>query len=404
MNGLILKIILNFIKLKFTTSKVMKKKILVFTGSRADYGILRPLVFKLKKEKKIDTLIAASTHHFSKNYGNTYKQILNDFKKINYKCKININKTSINSIINYCGKSIVSLNSYINKVKPSMIIILGDRYETFICAFVGFMRNIPISHIHGGEITKGAIDDSLRHAITKLSDYHFVCHENYKKRIIQLGENSKNIFNYGSLSSEEIKKFRFESKKNLIKKNKIPNFTHNILVTFHPETRSNTSPKKQIEIFIRSIENFDNILFIITYNNKDESGDYFRNRIKKMKKNKNIILFESLGVKKYFNFLKFSDIVIGNSSSGIIEAPIVKTPTINVGSRQDGREFSKSIFNVPLNHKLIKNKINEVLNLKKVHYQNLFFKKNASNKISKKIISLLNHKNEIKSFKDIKVK
>ena len=231
----------------------MKKKIIVFTGSRADYGILRPLIFKLKKYKNIDTFIAASTHHFSNNYGNTYKQILKDFKKINYKCKIKINETDIYSIINFCGKSIVSLNNYIKKIKPNMIIVLGDRYEAFICTFVAFMQNIPITHIHGGEITKGAIDDSLRHAITKLSNYHFVCHKNYKKRIVQLGENNKNIFNYGSLSSEEIKKFKFESKTNLMKKFKIPNFKNYILATFHPETRSKVSTKKQIEIFLRSI-------------------------------------------------------------------------------------------------------------------------------------------------------
>ncbi len=382
----------------------MKKKIIVFTGSRADYGILRPLIFKLKEYKNIDTFIAASTHHFSKNYGNTYKQILKDFKKINYECKIKINETNIYSIINFCGKSIVSLNNYIKRIKPNMIIVLGDRYEAFICAFVAFMQNIPITHIHGGEITKGAIDDSLRHAITKLSNYHFVCHENYKKRIVQLGENNKNIFNYGSLSSEEIKKFKFETKKNLIKKFKIPNFKNYILATFHPETRSKVSTKKQIEIFLKSIENFKHILFIITYNNKDESGDYFRKKIKMTNRNKNIILFESLGVKNYYNFLNFSDIVIGNSSSGIIEAPIIKTPTINIGNRQDGREFSNSIFNVPLNQKLIKDKINKVLRLKKINYQNLFYKKDTSKKMSKKIVELIIKKNEIKSFKDLRIK
>ncbi len=382
----------------------MKKKILVFTGSRADYGILRPLIYKLKKNKRIDTFIAASSHHFSKNYGNTYKEILKDFKKINYECKIKINETNIYSIINFCGKSLVSLNNYIEKTKPNMIIVLGDRYEAFVCAFVAFMQNIPITHIHGGEITKGAIDDSLRHAITKLSNYHFVCHEKYKQRIAQLGETTKNIFNYGSLSSEEIKKFRFESRSNLIKKFKIPYFKNNILATFHPETRSKVSPKKQIEIFLKSIENFKNTLFIITYNNKDESGDYFRKKIKIRNKNKNIILFESLGVNNYYNFLNFSDIVIGNSSSGITEAPIIKTPTINIGSRQDGREFSKSIFNVPLNHKLIKNKINEVLKLKKINYQNLFYKKDTSKKMSKKIFELVKNKNQIKSFKDLRIK
>ena len=379
----------------------MKKKILVFTGSRADYGILKPLVFELKKNKKVNTLIAASSHHFSKNYGSTYRQILNDFKKINYKCNIKINETSIYSIINFCGKSIVSLNNYIKKTKPDMIIVLGDRYEAFVCTFVSFMHNIPISHLHGGELTKGAIDDSLRHAITKLSNYHFVCHEDYKKRVIQLGENKKNVFNYGSLSSEQLKKFKFESKKKLIKKNNLPYFNHNILVTFHPETRSAISSKKQIEIFLKSIEKFKNILFIITYNNKDESGDYFHNKIKILKNNKNIVLFKSLGVNNYYNFLKFADIVIGNSSSGIIEAPLTKTPTINIGTRQEGRVFSKSIFNVPLSCKLIKDKIKEVLDLRYIYYQSLFYKKNTSKKISDKIFNLLDQKREIKSFKDI---
>ena len=382
----------------------MKKKVLVFTGSRADYGILKSLIFKLKKKKKIDTLIAASSHHFSKNYGNTYIQIIKDFKKINYKCKLKINDTTVFSIIKFCGDSIHSLNNYINKVRPNMIVVLGDRYEAFVCAFVSFMHNIPISHIHGGELTKGAIDDSLRHSITKLSDYHFVCHNKYKKRVLQLGEDSRNIFNYGSLSSEEINNLKFQSKKNLVKKYKLPEYKHNALVTFHPETRAKIIPKKQIEIFIKSIEKLKNILFLITYNNKDEFGNYFLKKIKKLKKKKNIVLFKSLGAKNYYNFLKFSDVVIGNSSSGITEAPITKTPTINIGSRQHGREFSKSIFNVPLNSKLIKHKIYKVLKLKKIDYQKLFFKKDTSKKIADKIYELLSEKKKIKSFNDIFLK
>ena len=182
----------------------MKKKILVFTGSRADYSLLSPLISKIKSIRKYKLIIVAGGNHFSKIYGNTFTEILKDKIKIDFFYKFNPLSTKNDEIINYIGSSIIKFFNFVNKKKPNIAIILGDRYEAFSFSLACFFSGIKIAHLHGGEVTTGAYDDSLRHSITKFSDLHFVCHNNYKKRVIQLGENPNKIFNVGSLGVESI--------------------------------------------------------------------------------------------------------------------------------------------------------------------------------------------------------
>ena len=184
----------------------MKKKILFFTGSRADYGILKPLIKEIIKKNYADIKIAAAGQHFSKTFGNTYKQILKDKIKINYKSKISLKKTNLNYIFKYLSESLLDYYKILNKMKPDLVVILGDRYEVFCFAIASYLLNIRIAHLHGGELTYGAFDDGLRHAITKLSDFHFVSHRVYKKRVIQLGENPKRVFDVGALAMDNINK------------------------------------------------------------------------------------------------------------------------------------------------------------------------------------------------------
>ena len=223
----------------------MQKKILVFSGSRADFGILKPLIIKINKDNKIKLILALGSHHFSKKLGLTANEIIKNKIKIDYSCNIKTNQTNFKQVINYCGKSMIQYSRFIEKKKPDLVVLLGDRYEVFSFCIASFFLNVPIAHLHGGELTEGAFDDTLRHSITKMSNYHFVCHETYKKRVIQLGENPKNVFNYGALSLENAAQRKFTNKSKLFKMYKIPSDKKVILATFHPETRSKIPLKKQ---------------------------------------------------------------------------------------------------------------------------------------------------------------
>lgn len=383
----------------------MKKKILVFTGSRADFGILKPLIFQIKKDRSLKLSIFAGPHHFQKKTGLTNEEIKKNKLKINYLQKYLFKNLNEKEIIDYCGHSLSFFGNVLSKEKPDMIVLLGDRYEVFIFCIVSFFFNIPIAHIHGGEITSGAIDDALRHSITKMSNIHFVCHKDYKKRVIQLGENPKTVFNYGSLASETIIKKKFEKKETLFRKYKIPAYKKTLLVTYHPETKSKIFVKKQIKILLNSLKKINNCFIIFTNNNFDTFGKHFIKEITNFcKKNKNSKIIKSLGIEDYHNFVFNVDLVLGNSSSGIIEVPMLKTPTLNIGNRQNGRVFSKSIFQVELNSKLIRKKIEFLLKRnRKYIFENKFYKKNTSLNILKEIKKfILKKKLNQKLFYDLK--
>ena len=382
----------------------MKKKVLIFTGSRADYGLLKPLIHRFKKDISTELILAAGGQHFSKLYGNTYKEILKDNLMINYVCPIKIDDIKDNEVASYLGRSLTTFTKFLKKKSPDIVVLLGDRYEAYSFCLASFLLNIPIAHVHGGELTSGAFDDGLRHSMTKFSNYHFSCHRNYAKRIVQLGENPKNIFNYGALGVENALNIQLLNKKELFNKFNIPLDKKKILVTFHPETKKKGNIKNEINIFLSCLKKFKDIFFIFTYNNSDSNGKYYIKKIIE-NKNKNSTIISSLGSQNYLSFLKNVDCVIGNSSSGILEAPALRTPTINIGNRQNGREFSRSIFTCKNEKKPIEQLIQKlVLKKNKIDYDNLFFKKNTSLNIFKKINLILkkNNKETSKLFYDFK--
>lgn len=380
------------------------KRIGVYTGNRADYGILKNLIFELKKIKSIKTLLYTGGAHYSSFFGNTYKEIIKDKIRINFKSNLRINNIDNTEILNFFSKSIAENTKQLKRKKPDIIIILGDRYEAYAFAITAFFLNIKIIHIHGGELTQGAFDDSIRHSISKLSDYHFVTHKKYKKRLIQLGESKKNIFMVGSLGVESFVKFKKIPKKILFKKHKIPLSKKIALVTFHPETRSKIKIKKQIQILLSSLKNLKNIFLIITYNNQDTYGDYYIKQIIKFNKNNNnSTIIKSMGSENYYSFLTHVDLVIGNSSSGIIEAPSAKTPTLDIGDRQLGRIKSSSVFNCKLKKNQIVKMIYKILKKKNLSYKNEYHKKNTKKLIVKAILKILKSKLiPNKKFHDIK--
>ena len=384
----------------------MTKKICVFTCSRADYGIMSNLLQRMKKSKKINLKLIVTAMHLNKKFGNTYKEIISDGLKIK-KIKISLQSDTKQMISQATAECIKKFSKFLSKMKPDMVLILGDRFEAFGAAFASLSENIPLAHIHGGESTRALIDDAMRHSITKMASIHFTSHEIYKRRIINMGENPKYVFNYGALGVENIKNFNFFNKKQIEKKTKIKFNKRNIMITFHPETLSDKKLQKNIPYFLKTMGKLKNTSLIITLPNADAGNkSIFTSILNFSKRNKNTKCFKSLGQKLYFSTLKYCDLVVGNSSSGIIEAPSFNIPTIDIGDRQGGRIKGPSVINCLINVKEFKKKLNIGLSskfrkrLKK--YSNPYYKRNTSKNILKILISKkINKKLIKKNFYDI---
>jgi len=377
----------------------MRKKICVVSTSRADYYLLSLICKKIKLSKKLCLYLVASGDHFLKSKGNTYKDILNDKINIDFKIPMNLRDDKVHDISNDTGNSFLKFQRAISLIKPDLLLILGDRFELLAPVSVALLNRIPIAHLHGGEITEGAIDDSVRHAITKMSNIHFVCNKYYKKRVVQLGENPKYVFNVGGIGSDVIANEKLFTKKQL---EKILNISLNkkiILVTCHPETNNQKTP--YIELF-KSLRSFSkkNII-IFTYPNSDLGNKKIRKIINQFIKINPSYLFTNLGRRKYLSLLKNASLVVGNSSSGILEAPYLRVPTLNVGDRQKGRKFATSIFSCQFKKKLIDNAINILLKKKNFIYSNFYKNKNASDQIVKKLNKINFKELKIKKFYDI---
>ena len=360
------------------------KKILLFTFTRADFGYLNPLINILKNNKNINFKLAVSGSHLSANYGSSINEIKKNNIKIDFKLNLNLKNDTASEITNSYSELVKSVKKTLINFKPHLIIIFGDRVELLAVASTSIIYKIPIAHIYGGEVTLGAIDDSVRNALTKLSHLHFVRNKASKKRVVQLGETEKNVKIIGNLSEENFKKSKILNKKELEKKLKIKFKKKNFLITFHPETVYKGKSLKQIKTIINVLKKFENYGLFFTLPNYDNEASIIKKRIVQFaKKNKYAKVFKFLGHQNYVSLLKNSDCVIGNSSSGIIEAPYLNVPTINIGDRQAGREKMKSIINVDFNQKRIYRAIKIVINKKNKNV----FSKNKSFSPSKKILN-----------------
>ena len=338
----------------------MTLKIHIISGGRADYYLLKNLYEKIQKtKKKFNTKFIVTGSHLSRRHGNTidqiYKDKINVFKKINIK----IYSDSPYDISNNISLGIKKFSSFFKKNKTDLIIVLGDRYEIFSAVIAAHISSIPIVHIHGGESTFGAIDDAIRHSITKMANIHFVANEIYKKRVIQLGENPKNVINVGGLGVDNIQIKELFKKKEIEKKLNIKFLKKNLLITFHPET--NSLNKQTIIPILKALKKLKDTNFFFTIPNADTYNLRILKEIKHFQKNnKNCKIFSSLGMKMYHSLITLCDVVIGNSSSGMAEVPYFKKPTINIGNRQDGRIRVKSIIDVKMEEKNINNAIKKI--------------------------------------------
>lgn len=348
-------------------------KLCTITGSRAEFFLLKNLITKINNEKKLKNNLLVTGSHNSALFGNTIKDIKQSNIKIKAIVNLKIKNDRPTDISKYISEGIKKFSNHFNSIKPDLVIILGDRYEIYTAAIAAYILKIPIAHIYGGETTQGVIDEGIRHSITKLSHIHFVSTNRYLKRVKQLGENPKMIFNVGSLGIEALKNNKALNKKTLEKKLGIKFRKKNLLITFHPETiHDEKTNLKNLKIFLDSLKGLKDTSLIFTAPGADTYYKLIFKQLKNFtKKNNQAYFFKSLGHDKYFSICKNVDLMIGNSSSGIIEMPTLNKWTINLGNRQTGRVKAKSVIDI----KFKKTQIKEII--KKLLFQknNSFLKK-----------------------------
>jgi len=321
-------------------------RVAFYTGTRAEYGLLKPLIEQFMSDPNVDTGLIVTGMHLCKEYGNTIEVIQADNMPIWDTIDILLSSNTQCSIVKSMGLALLGFSESLNKIKPDILILLGDRFEAFCAAAAAVVLNIPIAHIHGGELTEGAIDDAFRHAITKMSYLHFPSTEEYRKRIIQMGEEPDRVFNVGSLGVENIKKLKLLDKNELEKELGVDLSKPYCVCTFHPETLEPDKTIDHLYELIGALDKVNNQTIIFTGSNADSKGGKINQIIKSFvdERRSRTYFFLNLGQLKYLSLLKYAQFVVGNSSSGIIEAPALGIPTINIGSRQNGRVKPQSVF------------------------------------------------------------
>ena len=321
------------------------KKVAVVTATRAEYGILRPLIFRLKEEQELCLQVIATGTHLSEKYGNTQVEIEKDGINIFRKIPILEEGNTAYDISCTMANALRRFALYFKEEQPDLVIVLGDRTELLgICA-AAMNERIPIAHLHGGEVTEGAVDDCIRHAITKMSYLHFPATEEYRKRIIQLGEEPERVFNVGALGVENILHTPLLSYEEICKQAGIPKDRDYVVMTFHPVTLEKATARAQTEELLKAIEQQKDWFYLITMANADVGGDIVNQMLQQFaEKKENIKLVPSLGMVRYLSAVKYSRFVLGNSSSGIIEAPSLGIPTVNIGDRQKGRLMADTVI------------------------------------------------------------
>lgn len=336
------------------------RKIALVTATRAEYGLLSPVIKALREKESenlnIDLIVTGT--HLSPKYGMTVNEIDD---RINHKIEIPVKSDSVLDISRNQAETLIKFTELFKTEMYDAVILLGDRYETLAIAIAAGNTKTPIFHLCGGDTTEGAIDEWIRHSITKMSYLHFVTNEESRKRVIQLGEDPKRVFNFGSTSVDNILRIANMTKVEALNSVGLKDCRY-ALCTYHPVTMENASVDDQIREFFRAVEAFNDIEFIVTKSNADQGGarinellDEAADRIS------NLHVFMSLGVRRYLSLMKYANLVLGNSSSGIIETPAFRVPTVNIGDRQKGRLHSDNIINCGTSYAQIIEAINSAL-------------------------------------------
>ncbi len=378
------------------------KRIAIVTGTRAEYGLLKPLIIKLKNYDEFEVKLIVTGAHLSPEFGYTYKEIENDGVIIDEKVEVLMSSDSAIGISKTLGLTIISFSEVFSRINPDAVVVLGDRYEIFGAVTAASIAKIPLVHLCGGETTEGAFDEVFRHCITKMSYLHFTANEEYRKRVIQLGESPERVFNVGAIGIENIVSMDLLTKSELEENIKFKLDKPYGLVTFHPVTLEKGTAQKQFKELLNSLSKMKNMKFIITKANADSDGRIINKMIDEYVQNnkERVISFTSMGQLRYLSAMKYCSLVIGNSSSGIVEAPTFKKPTINIGDRQKGRIQAASIINCSPQEDEILHGINKALNKEFLDELQQIVNPYGDGNTTSKIVEVM--RNEL--FKDINMK
>ena len=321
------------------------RKVCVYTSSRAEYGLLRGVLNKIEAAPNMQLQILASGMHLSPEFGMTVQEIRADGFEPDESIEILLSNDTPAAICKSMGLAMIGYGEAIQRQKPDMILLLGDRFETFCMAAAAQVCRVPLAHIHGGESTEGAIDEAFRHSITKMSHLHFASCEEYRQRIIQLGEDPNRVFNVGALGVENIRRMSLMERSNLAEFIGFNLEKPYFLVTFHPVTLEKETSGEQFQSLLYALDTFPEYNVIFTKANADTDGRVINRMIDEYaeKRPERCLAVTSLGAHRYLSAMKYATAVIGNSSSGIVEAPSFKIPTVNIGDRQKGRVRAESV-------------------------------------------------------------
>ncbi|MDN3679452.1 UDP-N-acetylglucosamine 2-epimerase [Vibrio tapetis subsp. quintayensis] len=369
----------------------MNKKIAVFTGTRAEYGLLFWLLKDIQSDCELDLQLLVSGMHLSPEFGETYQQIESDGFKIDEKIEILLSSDSAVGTAKSMGLGVLGFADALARLQPNVLVILGDRFEALAAAQTAMILRIPILHLHGGEITEGAYDDAIRHAITKLSYLHGTSTEEYRQRVIQLGEAPDRVRNVGAIGLDHLKRAEFMEVEALAESLNFPLSQPFFLVTYHPVTLGEELPEASFQALLDALDEFPDHQVILTYPNADDGGRSIIPILERYARERplRILAIPSLGQVRYLSAVKHATAVIGNSSSGIIEVPAFDVPTVNIGVRQKGRLAAKSVLHCAPNQQAISAAIGAAVSRNYKQTDEVVYNPYGQGDVSKQVIDML---------------
>lgn len=366
-------------------------KICVITGTRAEYGLLKQLMDRVKNDNDTLLQLIVTGTHLSQEFGYTYHEIQADGFTADETVEIIVSSNSGVGTSKSMGLALISLAETFKRLNPDILVILGDRFEMLSAAVAALNCHIPIAHIHGGETTQGALDEAYRHAISKMSYLHFTSTEIYRKRVIQLGEEPERVFNVGALAMDAIANLQYLNKEELEVMLGIEFGGKSALFTYHPVTMEKDEMDFQINNILDALNEIPELFIIFTKSNADMGGQYLNHMLEEyvIKNKARSAIFSSLGQQRYMSCMKYCDVIIGNSSSGIIEAPSLKIPTVNIGDRQKGRVKGSSVIDCPPDKDAIVRAIKRALSVEFKNSTQIVENPYGSDGVTDKIISVI---------------
>lgn len=333
------------------------------TGTRAEYGLLYWLMKEISDDLDMQLQIIVTGMHLSPEFGLTYQQIEADGFNIDFKVEMLLSSDTAVGIAKSTGLGVIGFADALNVLTPDLMVVLGDRFEILAAVQAAMIMNVPVAHISGGEITEGAIDDRIRHAITKMSDFHFVAADTYRRRVIQMGEIPERVINCGDPGLDNFRRLQLLTREQLSKTLNFSLGQQIFLVTYHPVTAGETDPREEMQALLNALDQFPAAHVIMTKPNADTGGRIISKMVEEysQKYPERVYMSVSLGQLRYLSAMQCCDVVIGNSSSGIVEAPAINKPTVNIGRRQSGRLKAQSVIDCDANEESIVSAINYAL-------------------------------------------